>query len=218
MVAFAKSFAPEKTAADEKNRVGDFFGEDRNRVGENASQVVDRVRVILVLPVRPRRGPSLARSGQGIDELDKANILASDAAFNLEGAAREKYWIIAEDIDPETGQKTYVRSDIVIGTSTDGFSILERDRTRATNSLPFRLRKKGVSDGHTHPFNQGISKSDLGLARENARFGLRSYLGLPNGTIYRINTNAKPGLFDRFKVWPFQRKIYQVPVRGNKQY
>jgi len=59
MVAFAESFAPEKPAAEPKTRVWDFFGPDVGRVGESASQAVDRVGETGLLGYDSRRAPSL---------------------------------------------------------------------------------------------------------------------------------------------------------------
>ena len=74
MVAFAKSFAPEISVAEPKTRVWDFFGDCLDRVGETEPQVVDGVWVILVVEVRPRRSPSLARSNQAkIDRLGESD-------------------------------------------------------------------------------------------------------------------------------------------------
>jgi len=47
-----------------KNRVRRFFPDSPDRVGETPPQVVERVGVLLVVEVRPRRAPSLARSRQ----------------------------------------------------------------------------------------------------------------------------------------------------------
>jgi len=47
-----------------KNRVGDFFRDTPNRVGEVGSQVVDRVGFLVLVELRPRQAPSLARSGE----------------------------------------------------------------------------------------------------------------------------------------------------------
>jgi len=63
MVASAESFAPEKAESEPKTRVWDFFGPVRDRVGETASQVVDRDWEITFRLYDSRRGPSLARSG-----------------------------------------------------------------------------------------------------------------------------------------------------------
>lgn len=64
MVAFAESFAPEKPAAEPKTRVWDFFGPDVGRVGESASQAVDRVGETGLLGYDSRRAPSLGGSNQ----------------------------------------------------------------------------------------------------------------------------------------------------------
>ena len=64
MVAFAECFAPEKPLPEPKTRVWDFFDGAPDRVGELASQVVDRDWEITFRIYDSRRAPSLARSEQ----------------------------------------------------------------------------------------------------------------------------------------------------------
>jgi len=65
----------DETATPSKNRVGDFFRETPNRVGETGLQVVDRVGFLLIVELRPRLAPSLARSEQEV--LPEGEIIGS---------------------------------------------------------------------------------------------------------------------------------------------
>ena len=74
MVALAEWIQPEKTDIEPKTRVGDFFGRDREGVGENEPQVVECDWEITLHIYESRRSPSLARSNQRAEKAIKRDI------------------------------------------------------------------------------------------------------------------------------------------------
>jgi len=77
-----------ETATPSKNRVRDFFGRSPDRVGESPSQVVGRVGFLVVVEVRPRLAPSLARSPQ---PGDVRNYQVTSADVTFEGQTGEEF-------------------------------------------------------------------------------------------------------------------------------
>jgi len=198
-----------------KNRVRRFFPDSPDRVGETPPQVVDRVGVLLVVEVRPRRAPSLARSRQ-LDHIDELNVAASDEAMKLPGT-REKYWAIIERVDKKTGETFYERMIVNAGATEVTAADIDRAYGQLSVDTRYELRMgraRTVSEGHTHPTNSGASSRDVDRSIQLGNQGVRSYLRTPNGNVYRITTETPYSRWDRAFEWLYvDRDKYQEQIR-----
>lgn len=134
----------------------------------------------------------MAKSRQ-LDDIDRANIKANDEALEMDFPGREKFWVLAERVDPRTGETSIVRSDIVIGSSDDG-NITPADMRKAYDSLGSLKYGRILAEGHTHPINVGVSLADVRHASNLSLGNTRFYMGKPNRNVYIVQTTRPSGI------------------------